>query len=910
MKRLLLVLALLPLCARTHAWGFSAHRVVNRQAIATLPPPLRSPFEQNADFLAEHSIDPDLWRGAGVAGEEPNHFLDLDAFGSYPFGAIPHDEAEHLRRHGAEAVAKGRAPWRIAEVYGDLVRAFGARDPGRVLELAATLGHYVGDVHVPLHAVLNYDGQLTSQKGVHERWESDLFERFERQLVPQLSPAAAVARRDPVELGFEALLESFRDAAPLLAADKADAGPRDYADTPYDDRYGNAYYTALFEGEERRLVARLQRASERIGALWLGAWEEAGRPELPRFRFPYVRGRARLVLVTIDGAPAPIIDDAVRRGVMPNLARLRASGAASVAGSLTALPVKTPSGHAALYTGAWSDRNGIAGIEVTVPGENVLTAVSGYTTEMLRAEPLWVTAARQGLDAAVLSATQTWPFAPFQEEKRFGGNYARRLTLFDGYQDRRTSPAAFTGKDLRLGPAAGWRGTLPPHHGALKEFEIAAAGTQLAALVYDDPADPIDGFDSLYVTTGKQTGTGVVLKPSPPKASAEAFQGLTVRTEAGSFGLHLRLYSLAPDGSDLLLVMAEGSIIHSNRTVLEGAALRATGGFVGNGADDLYKDGGLGPPIWQGGDGTAEARYLETAHLVERQFRRIMDFGLDATKWDVLVGYLPFPDEQLHLWYGHLDPSLRGHDPEIARRLAPFLDRALALADAYVGHLLDRLPANTILAVGTDHGMGAANRTVAFNVALQRAGLLTLAADGEIDLSRTQAVYFPGNSSYFLINRVGRQEGSVHPEEEPQVLDRLKAVLRAIRDPETGEPVVTAILDPRDPGNEPAIGGPIGGDLYVDLAPGYYSSSTLRGEVVSVRHPSGEHLFGPQRAELRGAFALAGEGVARGVELGPIRQIDIAPTLSALLGIAPPAQSQGSVLRKALERDESVVAAR
>jgi predicted AlkP superfamily phosphohydrolase/phosphomutase len=608
------------------------------------------------------------------------------------------------------------------------------------------------------------------------------------------------------------------------------------------------------------------------------------------------------VLVTIDGAAAPVIEDAIRRGVMPKLAKLRASGAFSREGSLSSLPIKTPAGHAALYTGAWSDRNGIAGIDMSVPGASVLTEVSGFSTEMLRAEPLWVTAARQGLHATVVSATQTWPFAPFQEEKRFGGNYGWRLTLFDGYEDRKTAPVAITGKDVKPVPAAGWLGNLPAHRGALKDFEITVAGTRLEGLAYDDPEDPVDGFDTLYVSTSKRAGTGVALKPSPPRESAEGFQGLTVRTDAGSFGLHLRLYALTPDGSDLLLVAAESSIIHSNRPVLEAAALRATGGFVGNGADDLYKDGALGPPIWRGGDGTAEARYLETAHLVERQFRRFMDFGLDATQWDVLVGYLPFPDEQLHLWYGYLDPALRGHDPGVAGRLAPFLDKSLALADAYVGHLLERLPADAILAVGTDHGIGSANRTVNFNVALERAGLLTLTRDGAVDLHRTQALYFPGNSSYFLINRVGRKEGIVRPEEEPRVVEKLKAALRAILDPETDEPVVTAILDPADGSNEPAIGGPNGGDLYVDLAPGYYSSSALRGEVVTARRPSGEHLFGPQRAELRGAFALTGPGVAKGGLLGPIRQIDIAPTLAVLLGIAPPAQSQGSVLREALAR--------
>jgi len=94
------------------AWGFTAHRLVTAKAIPLLPPALRPLFEANAAYVVEHAIDPDLWRGAGKAGEGPNHFLDLDAFGAFPFPDIPRKEAEHLGRHGADAVEKGRLPWR------------------------------------------------------------------------------------------------------------------------------------------------------------------------------------------------------------------------------------------------------------------------------------------------------------------------------------------------------------------------------------------------------------------------------------------------------------------------------------------------------------------------------------------------------------------------------------------------------------------------------------------------------------------------------------------------------------------------------------------------------------------------------------------------------------------------------
>ena len=119
--------AVLAVPPRAESWGFTAHRLVNRKAASLLPPPLLSLFAANADYLAEHSIDPDLLRAAGQESEGPNHFLDLDAFGAYPFPGIPRVEAEHLARNGKDALQKGRVPWRVAEVTASWWRPFGPR---------------------------------------------------------------------------------------------------------------------------------------------------------------------------------------------------------------------------------------------------------------------------------------------------------------------------------------------------------------------------------------------------------------------------------------------------------------------------------------------------------------------------------------------------------------------------------------------------------------------------------------------------------------------------------------------------------------------------------------------------------------------------------------------------------------
>ena len=893
-----IAMALLPLARPTPAvaWGFTAHRLVNRQATLTLPPPLRELFLGNVEYLAEHAIDPDLWRAKGVAGEGPNHYLDLDAFGEWPFDTVSRVEQEHLARFGAPARERGRVPWRAAEVYRDLVAAFQKGDAPRALERASILGHYVGDAHVPLHAVLNYDGQLTGQTGFHARWESDMVDRFLLQIEPDVQPSAAHSGEEPVGLAFLALVESFAEADEAFRSDRASAGPRHFASTPEDDRYDDAYYSRLFEREGPRLVARLTLAAERLGSLWLSAWEEAGRPALETsFRFPYVRRQERLILASLDGSAAPVVHDAVARGVMPNLAAMRERGA-TARGSITSLPAKTATGHATLFTGAWPDRHGVTGNKVALPEASLLEPVSGYTSDALTAEPLWVTAARQGLDATLLCVTQDYPYGPYEAGKRFGGYFGNSLTFVTGYKGPMLDDAVYRAVDLPLRTPSGWRGARFAE--TAREVELAVGGSTVHGLLYDDPEDPASGFDTLLLSINKDASGAARLKARPP-GDPEGFASVVVSLSGQELPVFFRLFALAPDGSDLLLYRSRAGAFLSNRNLVPAAATKATGGFVGNAAAHLYEKGALGRTLPEGGDGTAERRYLETVRLVERQFERLLGFGAARTRWDVLVGYLPFPDEFLHLWWGYLDPSLSGHDAALAARLRPFLDEGLRIADAYVGALLGHAEADTVVAVGADHGMIGVRTRVRMNAALATAGLLGLDASGHVDLAHTRA-YYLAEAGYFLINRASRPGGTVAPAKEDAVRAAVEKMLRGLRDPQTGADLVAEVIDPRR--SALGLGGPHGGDVYFRLAPGIFPTGDLQGPVVEGAPPAGEHLLDPQRPDMHASFAVAGPGVARGADLGVIRQIDIAPTLAALLGLEPPAQAIGVVLKKALAR--------
>ena len=116
-----------------------------------LPPEIRPFFQKYQASIVEHAIDPDLWRTVGWLEEPPRHFLDMDAYGPYPFKELPHLYDDAVKRYGLEFVQKnGTLPWRSEEIYRKLVEAFTQQAPyarENIKLFASVMSHYAGDAH-------------------------------------------------------------------------------------------------------------------------------------------------------------------------------------------------------------------------------------------------------------------------------------------------------------------------------------------------------------------------------------------------------------------------------------------------------------------------------------------------------------------------------------------------------------------------------------------------------------------------------------------------------------------------------------------------------------------------------------------------------------------------------------------
>lgn len=262
------------------AWGFNGHKFITDRAIDLLPPELRPFFQKFRATIVEHSIDPDTYRTMGFAEETPRHFLDMDAYGPFPFKDLPHDYAEAVTKRGVEFVLKnGTVPWRTEDIYNKLRDAFKQLGPPNpqpwarddIKLFSAVMSHYVADSHQPFHAVVNYDGQLTGQQGIHSRFETELFGRYQDKLKIAPPPLAPIASARAFM--FSTLTDSFTHVDAILAADREATQGR----TLYDD----GYFEKMFEKTGPIMEKRMSAAMTGVAAMIAQAWTDAGKPALP-----------------------------------------------------------------------------------------------------------------------------------------------------------------------------------------------------------------------------------------------------------------------------------------------------------------------------------------------------------------------------------------------------------------------------------------------------------------------------------------------------------------------------------------------------------------------------------------------------------------------------------------------------
>lgn len=238
-------------------------------------------------FLTEHSVDPDKRRYA-VSSEAPKHYIDINAYGKYPYGELPRKYDSAVKKFTEDTISSnGIVPWWIQIMQQRLTNAFKEKSKAKILKLSAEIGHYIADSHVPLHANSNHDGQYTNQKGIHAFWESRIPELLADKEFDFIIGKASYISNIP-RYAWNRVLESAAEADTVLQAE-AELTRRFPADRKFafEERngkfirqYSSAFtiaYNDLIKGMVER---RMKMAIASVASFWYTAWVDAGQPDL------------------------------------------------------------------------------------------------------------------------------------------------------------------------------------------------------------------------------------------------------------------------------------------------------------------------------------------------------------------------------------------------------------------------------------------------------------------------------------------------------------------------------------------------------------------------------------------------------------------------------------------------------
>jgi len=261
-----------------------------------------------------------------------------------------------------------------------------------------------------------------------------------------------------------------------------------------------------------------------------------------------------------------------------------------------------------------------------------------------------------------------------------------------------------------------------------------------------------------------------------------------------------------------------------------------------------------------------------------------------------------------------------GQDPAKVARYGRYLQFAYQQASAAVDAILNAVgstqsgePVRDVFVV-SDHGMAP------FHTAVNLRNLLIA---GDFDVSQL-GLRTSGPAANIYVNLEGRQlGGAVSPQAFSSLVDQLTTFLSGVKDPNAfynpnNVPLFTHVIprpDCADPGFcADDLVGQDTGDVLALMAEGYnfdgaqsplvarLGDADSVSSTYSVPNFYGAHGHDSSLTSMSAILYAAGPSVKQGHKVDLVRNIDIAPTVLSILGVAPAPTVEGEVLKEMLRK--------
>lgn len=269
------------------SWGFLVHKTVHQLAVYQLPKEMSRFFYASIDKLVYDAVRPDIRRNTDST-EASKHFVDLEPFDEKAAHKMPLKWQAAIAKYSKDSLLLyGYVPYHIIYMKEKLTAAFREKNKDSILFYATDLGHYIADANVPLHTTVNYDGQLTNQKGLHSLWES-MIPELEIEGYNLNSKHKVRYLRQPAQAIWKAVRRAHALVPGMLANEVAVSKKFTEAEKvrvqirrgkpykSYTTEFAKAYAATLQPTINEQLII----SADLIADFWYTSWIDAGKPDL------------------------------------------------------------------------------------------------------------------------------------------------------------------------------------------------------------------------------------------------------------------------------------------------------------------------------------------------------------------------------------------------------------------------------------------------------------------------------------------------------------------------------------------------------------------------------------------------------------------------------------------------------
>jgi hypothetical protein len=246
-------------------------------------------------FIPLADVPDDVWKKAGYmrAKDKPNHYADMDQEGSGTFAGktlwkLCEQEAnvnlqvwsDFYDSLGTEEKYRGILPFRVWQLYNEMLKHLADGQLTRFLCVAGILAHYIGDACQPLHASYLHDGDPTmpGDAGVHSAYETAMLSAQTVEFINDLADALNGKTASPqVTGGKQAALATIA----LMRRTATTLPPMEVIIANRQTPGGPGRSERLWEKLGPRTIQCIADGALTLTMLWESAWRQGNGGQFP-----------------------------------------------------------------------------------------------------------------------------------------------------------------------------------------------------------------------------------------------------------------------------------------------------------------------------------------------------------------------------------------------------------------------------------------------------------------------------------------------------------------------------------------------------------------------------------------------------------------------------------------------------